>query len=52
MVYWKAAAGFVAEAAARRGVKLSFREFTRSAAVITLISLVLGVGWIRIFIWN
>jgi len=42
----------VAEAALRRGVKLTFREFTRSASVITLISLVLGVGWIRIFIWN
>ena len=42
----------VAEAAARRGVKLTFLEFTRSAAVITVISLVLGVGWIRLFIWN
>jgi Na+/H+ antiporter NhaD/arsenite permease-like protein len=42
----------VAEAALRRGVKLTFREFTRSASVITLISLALGVGWIRIFIWS
>ena len=41
----------VAEAALRHGVKLTFREFTRSASVITLISLVLGVGWMRIFIW-
>jgi Na+/H+ antiporter NhaD/arsenite permease-like protein len=42
----------VAEAAARRGVKLPFLEFTRSAALITLISLVLGVGWIQLFIWK
>jgi Na+/H+ antiporter NhaD/arsenite permease-like protein len=42
----------VAEAALRRGVKLGFREFTRSASVITLISLVLGVGWMRLFIWS
>jgi Na+/H+ antiporter NhaD/arsenite permease-like protein len=42
----------VAEAAARRGVELGFREFTRSAVVITLISLVLGVGWIQLFIWK
>jgi Na+/H+ antiporter NhaD/arsenite permease-like protein len=42
----------VAEAAARRGVRLTFLEFTRSAAVITLISLVLGVGWIQLFIWK
>ncbi|MDR3670664.1 MAG: anion transporter [Holophaga sp.] len=42
----------VAEGAARRGVRLTFREFTRSASVITLISLVLGVGWIQLFIWR
>jgi len=42
----------VAEAAGRRGVKLGFREFTRSASLITLLSLVFGVGWIRLFIWR
>ena len=42
----------VAEAAARRGIKLTFAEFTRSAFVITLISLILGVTWIELFIWK
>lgn len=42
----------VAEAAAKRGVKLSFWEFTKPGFIITLISLILGVGWISIFIWK
>jgi Na+/H+ antiporter NhaD/arsenite permease-like protein len=41
----------VAEAAARRGVRLSFWEFTKPGFVITLISLMAGIGWISIFIW-
>jgi len=42
----------VAEVAARRGVKLSFREYTKSGVVITLISLVIGILWIQLFIWK
>ena len=42
----------VAEGAARRGIKLGFWEFTKPGAVITLISLALGVGWIQLFIWK
>ncbi len=42
----------VAEIAGRRGVRLTFREYTKSGLVITLISLVLGVGWIQLFIWR
>lgn len=41
----------VAEVAARRRVTLSFWEYTRAGAVITLISLVLGVGWLAMFVW-
>jgi Na+/H+ antiporter NhaD/arsenite permease-like protein len=42
----------VAESAGRRGVRLSFWEYTKSGLVITLISLVIGVGWIQLFIWR
>lgn len=42
----------VAEIAAKRGVKLSFWEYTKPAFVITLLSLVLGIGWIHVFIWK
>jgi len=42
----------VAEVASRRGVKLTFWEYTRPGFVITLISLLLGVAWIQIFIWR
>jgi Na+/H+ antiporter NhaD/arsenite permease-like protein len=42
----------VVEAAARRGIKLGFWEFTKPGFIITLISLVLGIGWIYIFIWK
>lgn len=42
----------VAETAARRGIKLTFWEYTKSGLVITLISLVLGIVWIQIFIWQ
>lgn len=42
----------VAEIAAKRGVKLTFAEYTRSGFVITLISLLLGVTWIQLFIWR
>jgi Na+/H+ antiporter NhaD/arsenite permease-like protein len=42
----------VAEMAAKRGVKLTFWEYTKPGVVITLISFVLGVGWLQIFIWK
>ncbi|MEJ5224248.1 MAG: anion transporter [Anaerolineales bacterium] len=41
----------VAEVAARRRVTLSFGEYTRAGAVITLISLTLGIGWLAMFVW-
>lgn len=42
----------VAETAARRGIKLTFGEYTRAGALITLISLALSVVWIQMFIWR
>ncbi|MCX7755108.1 MAG: anion transporter [Anaerolineales bacterium] len=42
----------VAESAAKRGIALTFWEYTRSGLVITLLSLVIGVVWIQIFIWK
>lgn len=42
----------VAEIAARRNVKLTFWEYTRPGFIITLISLILGIGWIQFFIWK
>lgn len=42
----------VAEIASRRGVKLTFWEYTKPGLIITVISLVLGVAWIQIFIWK
>lgn len=42
----------VAEIAARRGVKLTFWEYTKPGVIITMISLVLGVVWIELFIWK
>jgi Na+/H+ antiporter NhaD/arsenite permease-like protein len=42
----------VAETAARRNVKLSFWEFTRPGLIITCISLVIGIGWMELFIWR
>ena len=42
----------VAEGAARRGVKLTFGEYTKSGFIITIISLCLGIAWIQIFIWK
>lgn len=41
----------VAESAARRGVKLEFWEYTKAGFLITIISLALGMTWLRIFIW-
>jgi Na+/H+ antiporter NhaD/arsenite permease-like protein len=37
----------VAELARRRGVELSFGEYTRSGALITVLSLALGILWLR-----
>lgn len=42
----------VAEVAARRGIKLTFWEYTKSGMIITLISLLIGIVWIEIFIWK
>lgn len=42
----------VAEIAAKRGVKLTFWEYTKSGFIITLISLFLGIMWIQRFIWR
>ncbi len=41
----------VAELAAKRGVRLKFWEYTRAGAVITIISLALGITWLQWFIW-
>jgi Na+/H+ antiporter NhaD/arsenite permease-like protein len=42
----------VAEIAGRRGVKLTFREYTKSGFIITLISLAIAILWIQLFIWK
>lgn len=42
----------VAESARRRRVNLSFGEYTKVGAIITLITLVISIGWIALFIWN
>ena len=42
----------VAEIAGRRGIKLTFGEYTKSGIVITLISLAIGILWIQLFIWK
>ncbi len=42
----------VAEIAARYRVQISFWEYTRAGLIITAISLLIGIGWINLFIWN
>ena len=42
----------VAESAGRRKVRLSFWEYTKVGAIITLITLAICISWIAIFIWN
>ncbi len=42
----------VAEIALKRGVKLTFWEYAKSGIVITIVSLILGVIWIQLFIWQ
>ncbi len=42
----------VAETAARRNIELKFWEYTRAGLIITLLSLVIGIGWIVLFIWR
>jgi Na+/H+ antiporter NhaD/arsenite permease-like protein len=42
----------VAEMAAKRGVKLTFWEYTKAGFVITLISFVLGVIWLQWVVWK
>ena len=42
----------VAEIATRWRVELSFWEYTKAGLIITLWSLLTGIGWLQIFIWN
>jgi len=42
----------VAETASRRGVRLTFWEYTKSGIIITVISLTAGILWIQLFIWK
>jgi len=42
----------VAEIASRRRVKLEFWEYTKAGFIITVLSLVIGIGWIELFIWK
>jgi len=42
----------VAEIALRRHIKLDFWEYTKAGLIITLLSLVIGIGWIKLFIWR
>jgi Na+/H+ antiporter NhaD/arsenite permease-like protein len=41
----------VAESAARRQVHLEFWEYTKAGALITVISLVIGVAWLGWMVW-
>jgi len=42
----------VAETASRRGVKLTFWEYTKTGFIITIISLLFGILWIQLVIWQ
>jgi Na+/H+ antiporter NhaD/arsenite permease-like protein len=42
----------VAEVAAKRNIKLTFWEYTKTGFIITVISLILGMLWIQYFIWK
>jgi len=42
----------VVESAKRRKVMLSFWEYTKVGAIITVITLVISISWIAIFIWK
>lgn len=42
----------VAEVASRRGVKLTFWEYTKPGILITIFSLLFGIAWIELFIWK
>jgi len=42
----------VAETASRRGVRLTFLEYTKSGIIITVLSLTAGILWIQLFIWK
>ncbi len=42
----------VAASAARRGIQLTFWEYTKSGLVVTLLTLVIGIGWIEWFTWK
>jgi Na+/H+ antiporter NhaD/arsenite permease-like protein len=42
----------VAESAKRRKVNLSFWEYTRTGAIITIITLAISVAWLGLFAWK
>lgn len=42
----------VAEIASRWRVEISFWEYTRAGAIITILSLITGLGWMQIFLWR
>jgi len=42
----------VAEGASHRKIEPKFWEYTRAGMVITLLTLAIAVGWIRLFIWK
>ncbi|MCS7011336.1 MAG: anion transporter [Anaerolineales bacterium] len=42
----------VAESAAKRGIKLTFWEYTKAGLLITVLSLAIGIAWIQLFIWK
>lgn len=42
----------VAESARHQNVELTFWEYTRAGLIITFISLVIGIGWIMLFVWR
>lgn len=42
----------VAESARRRGVVITFWEYTRAGLIITFGSLLVAIGWLSLFIWK
>jgi len=42
----------VAEIASRWRVEISFWEYTRAGFIITILSLITGLGWMQLFLWR
>jgi Na+/H+ antiporter NhaD/arsenite permease-like protein len=42
----------VAESAHRRKVELTFWEYTKAGAIITVLTLVISTVWLQLFIWK